>query len=82
MLMRQAGFAPEATHSLPVGHLRRRRGKFLYMHRCDECGYSFIARSMRRNCYSGLIAYNLYHLFCYYIDSRSYQGYILEFHLE
>jgi len=50
-LMRQAGADPSATHDLPVGHLRRKRGKFLYLHRCEDCGYSFIARSVKRNYY-------------------------------
>lgn len=50
-LMRQVGLPAGATHSLPVAHLRRARGRFLYLHRCSDCGYSFIARSIRRNCY-------------------------------
>ena len=50
-LMRAAGFSPKATHNVPVAHLRRRRGRYLYLHGCSNCGASFIARSVRRDCY-------------------------------
>ena len=48
-LMRAAGVSPKATHRLPVAHLRRKR--YLYLHRCSACGYTFIAPSVRRNYY-------------------------------
>jgi len=48
-LMRAVGLSPATTHTLPVAHLRRRR--YLYLHRCSDCGYSFIAPSVRRNVY-------------------------------
>lgn len=50
-LMHAAGLSPQATHSLPTGHLRRRRRSFLYLHRCSDCSCSFIARRVRRDCY-------------------------------
>ena len=50
-MMRAVGLSPETTHNLPVGHLRRRRRRYLYLHRCCDCGYSFIARSVRRGVY-------------------------------
>ena len=48
-LMRAVNLSPKATHSLPVAQFRRRR--YLYLHRCSDCGYAFIARSLRRNYY-------------------------------
>lgn len=48
-LMRAVNLSPKATHRLPVAHLRRRR--YLYLHCCSDCGYTFIAASVRRNCY-------------------------------
>ena len=50
-LMRAVNLSPDATHNLPVAHLKRRRRRYLYLHRCSDCGYSFIARSVRRNIY-------------------------------
>ena len=55
-LMRAVNLSAKATHDLPVAHLRRQRRrrprqKYLYLHRCDECGYSFVARSIRRGYY-------------------------------
>ena len=51
MLMGALNHSPKSTHSLPVGHLRRKRKKYLYLHFCSECGYRFVARSFRRNYY-------------------------------
>ena len=48
-MVRSVGMSPGATHNLPVAHLQRKR--YLYLHRCSDCGYSFIARSVRRNVY-------------------------------
>lgn len=50
-LMAAVRLSPAATHKLPTAHLRRRRRRLLYLHRCSDCGYSFIARSVRRNYY-------------------------------
>jgi SprT protein len=51
-LMAQVGLSAQATHELNVEHVRRRRRrKYLYLHRCSDCGYSFVARRPRRNCY-------------------------------
>jgi predicted SprT family Zn-dependent metalloprotease len=50
-LMRAMDFSPRATHRLPVEHLRRRRGKYLYLHRCGDCGYSFVATRAKRGYY-------------------------------
>jgi len=49
-LMRAVNMSPRATHDLPVKR-RRRRGRYLYLHRCSDCGYSFVARSVRRGYY-------------------------------
>lgn len=53
MLMSALDLSAKSTHSLPVGHLRRKRKnrKYLYLHICSECKYRFIARSFRRNYY-------------------------------
>lgn len=48
VLMGAAGLSAKATHDLPVGHLRRRRRRYLYVHRCDRCGQQFVARSVKR----------------------------------
>ncbi|MCD4823629.1 MAG: SprT-like domain-containing protein [Phycisphaerae bacterium] len=50
-LMRAVQLPAKATHNLPVKHLRRKRGKYLYLHRCCDCGTSFVARSVRRQYY-------------------------------
>jgi predicted SprT family Zn-dependent metalloprotease len=50
-LMRAVNLSPKATHSLPVEHLRKRRGRYLYLHRCGDCGQEFVARSVRRGYY-------------------------------
>lgn len=50
-LMRAVNLSSKATHDLPVGRLIRRHRRFLYLHRCSDCGYSFTAHSLRRNCY-------------------------------
>jgi len=51
VLMSAAGLSGKATHDLPVQHLRRRRQRYLYLHRCDGCGYRFTARRVRRGYY-------------------------------
>lgn len=50
-LLRALKLPDEAKHHLPVDHLRRNRAKYLYLHRCGDCGQSFLARSVRRNLY-------------------------------
>ncbi len=50
-LMRAVNLSPKATHNLPVTHLRRGRKKYLYLHRCCDCGYKFVARSARKQYY-------------------------------
>lgn len=51
-MMRSLNLSGKATHNLPVQHLRKNgKTKYLYLHRCGECGYKFIARSQRRNYY-------------------------------
>ncbi len=50
-LMRALNLSDKSTHSLPVAHLKHRRRRYLYLHRCGDCGYSFIAQSVRRNYY-------------------------------
>ena len=50
-LMAAVRLSAAATHKLPTAHLKRRRRRYLYLHRCSDCGYSFIARSVRRNYY-------------------------------
>lgn len=50
-LMRAVNFSGKATHNLPVSHLRQQRTKYLYLHRCNECDYQFVSRSVRRGYY-------------------------------
>lgn len=50
-LMRKAHLPDNTNHHLPVEHLRRKRTRYLYLHRCCLCGQSFLARSVRRNYY-------------------------------
>ena len=50
-LMDAVNMPAEATHSLPADHLRTKRRRYLYLHRCLGCGYSFISRKVRRNYY-------------------------------
>lgn len=51
LLLRRLGLPDEARHHLPVRHLRRKRTRYMYLHRCSVCGQSFLARSVRRNYY-------------------------------
>jgi predicted SprT family Zn-dependent metalloprotease len=51
ILMQAVNLAPHATHNLPSGHLRRRRRRYLYLHRCSDCRYQFVARKVRRDYY-------------------------------
>lgn len=50
-LMRAVNLSPKATHNLPVAHLRRNTGRYLYIHRCSTCGQTFTARKPRRDLY-------------------------------
>ncbi len=48
-LMRALNLSGRATHDLPVGHLRQKRRRYLYVHRCDTCGVQVVARRVLRN---------------------------------
>jgi len=50
-LMDAVNMPAHATHSLSADHLRAKRRRYLYLHRCRGCGYSFISRKVRRNYY-------------------------------
>ncbi len=50
-LMRAVNLSAAATHDLPTEGLRRRRRRYLYLHRCEDCGNTFIARKTCRNYY-------------------------------
>jgi len=50
-LMAIAGMPASARMHVAAGDLRRRRADYLYLHRCGKCGYSFLARRVRRDCY-------------------------------
>jgi SprT protein len=50
-LLRALNLSAQATHRLPVDHIRRKRERYLYLHRCSDCGYDFVARSVRRQYY-------------------------------
>ncbi len=51
-LMAAAGLPAARTHNLPAARkLRRKRARYVYLHICDGCGYNFLARSVRRDCY-------------------------------
>jgi len=49
--MRAAGHSHKATHALPTAHLKRPRRHYLYLHRCSDCGQTFLARRVRRDLY-------------------------------
>ncbi len=52
VLMAAMALNAKATHNLPTARLiRRGRRKFFYVHKCSDCGYSFVARRPRRDCY-------------------------------
>lgn len=51
MLLRAVGMPDERCHQLAVGHLRRRRRRFLYLHQCSGCGIKLVARSVLRSRY-------------------------------
>ena len=48
VLMRSLNLSAKATHSLAVDGLKRPRRRYLYLHCCDDCGVTFVARSVRR----------------------------------
>ena len=50
-LMHAVGLDSRATHDLPVAHLRQKRKRFIYIHKCSDCGLTFAARSAKRNHY-------------------------------
>ncbi len=51
VLMRAVDMSARATHDLPTDGLTRRRRRYLYLHRCSDCGYTFVARKVRRDYY-------------------------------
>ncbi len=51
LLLQQMQLPDGSKHHLPVAHLRRQRSRYLYLHRCSSCGRTFLARSVRRQCY-------------------------------
>lgn len=50
-LMHALSLSDKATHDLPVARMRQRRRTYLYVHRCSDCGSTFVARKVRRDCY-------------------------------
>ncbi len=50
-LMRAVNLSPAATHQLDVGRLKRRRRRFVYLHKCTHCHGTFAARRVYRNYY-------------------------------
>jgi len=49
--MRSLNLSAAATHQLETGPLRRWRRRYLYLHRCADCGTGFIARRVYRGYY-------------------------------
>jgi len=49
--MRAVNLSAASTHSLPTKHLKSRRRRYVYLHRCSDCGMMFIARKVRSDCY-------------------------------
>ncbi len=49
--MRATGISSRATHNLATTHLKHKRTRYLYLHKCSNCGAAFVARTVRRNCY-------------------------------
>lgn len=45
------GLRGRATHHCNVAAVKRRRGRYIYLHVCSDCGRKFLAASVRRNCY-------------------------------
>jgi len=50
-LMCSVNMPAAATHHLDTKRLNLRRRRYVYLHRCSDCGMMFIARKPRRNCY-------------------------------
>jgi len=50
-LMRSVNMSAAATHRLDTKRLKLRRRRYVYLHRCSDCGMMFIARKPRRDCY-------------------------------
>jgi len=50
-LMRAVNMPADATHRLDTARLNLRRRRYVYLHRCSNCGMMFIARKPRRDCY-------------------------------
>ena len=50
-LMRAVIMSAAATHHLDTAGLKLQRRRYVYLHRCGDCGMMFIARKPRRDCY-------------------------------
>ena len=50
-LMRAVNVPDDATHRLDTARLKLRRRRYIYLHRCGDCGMMFLARKPRRDCY-------------------------------
>jgi SprT protein len=50
-LMRVVNMSPATTHRLDTEGLKLRRRRYIYLHRCEDCGMMFVARKPRRDCY-------------------------------
>ncbi|MBT3198979.1 MAG: hypothetical protein HN350_03595 [Phycisphaerales bacterium] len=50
-LMRSVNLSAAATHQLDTESLNLRRQRYVYLHRCSDCGIMFIARKRRSDCY-------------------------------
>jgi len=50
-LMRAVNMPADTTHHLDTAGLKLQQRRYVYLHRCSDCGMMFIARKPRRNCY-------------------------------
>ncbi|MBL7221942.1 MAG: SprT-like domain-containing protein [Phycisphaerae bacterium] len=50
-LMRSVNMPADATHHLDTAGVKLQRRRYVYLHRCGDCGMMFIARKPRRDCY-------------------------------
>ena len=50
-LMRAVNMPANTTHHLDTAGLKLQQRRYVYLHRCSDCGMMFIARKPRRNCY-------------------------------
>ncbi|MDP6546714.1 MAG: SprT-like domain-containing protein [Phycisphaerae bacterium] len=50
-LMGAVNMSADATHHLDTARVKLQRRRYVYLHRCADCGMMFIARKPRRDCY-------------------------------